>query len=81
MTHAICFNCGEPKFGCLVPCAACGAGPGGDDDAIALSFALSDHFMSRDDMARYAALIRTGQRLTVPEEFRDKALRAMGRGK
>lgn len=43
MTLALCFNCGETKFGAFCPCAKCHVGSSGD---LGLDIAFSDHSMS-----------------------------------
>ena len=42
MTKAICFKCGEEKFGALTACKSCGAIPKGDQE-LALSLVLCEH--------------------------------------
>lgn len=43
MTMAVCFKCGEIKFGAFCPCEKCGQMPQSEDDRI-ISMAMTDHY-------------------------------------
>lgn len=49
MTKAICVHCGAVKIGCLNPCPDCGQMPATRRDT-AYSFALSDHYLSHEEL-------------------------------
>ncbi|MDG1302392.1 MAG: hypothetical protein P8R37_12485 [Opitutae bacterium] len=51
MTQALCFNCGSYKFGALSICDDCGAGASNNQD---ISIALTDHFLSWEQLDVYA---------------------------
>lgn len=46
MTMAVCFNCGEIKFGAFCLCDKCGQGPKTEDDRI-ISMAMTDHYFDK----------------------------------
>ena len=81
MTIAVCFSCGEVKHGATCACKQCGAKPATDDD-LAVSFAMSDHYLSQ------AELESMGQRIKaegwhprlVEESLREMRKRTGGRG-
>ena len=43
MTQAVCFKCGEIKFGAFVLCPHCNARPSADEELV-LSLAMTDHY-------------------------------------
>ena len=49
MTMAVCFNCGEIKFGAFVDCKKCNTKPQNHDDR-AVSLFLTDHFFKMDTL-------------------------------
>ena len=54
MTYALCFNCGETKFGALVPCPTCGAPATGN---WSLDIAFSDHHFPRESLAKLGEVV------------------------
>ena len=54
MTLALCFNCGDLKFGALVPCPSCSAPATGD---VNLDIAFSDHRISEDDLGKLGEVV------------------------
>ena len=54
MTYALCFNCGDTKFGTLNPCPSCSAPATGD---INLDIAFSDHHISKDSLEKLGAVV------------------------
>ena len=60
MTMAICFKCGSAKSGALVACQSCRAVPRAQED-LALSFALTDHVSSKEQLVRYSQELRSGK--------------------
>lgn len=69
MTLALCFACGEKKFGSFNLCNACGREPS-EPDNLATSLLLSDRFYSEEQLERYGNRIKQGMRITAPERFR-----------
>lgn len=60
MTVAVCYKCGGMKQGAFVPCTACGHRPS-DRDSLALSLALTDHYLDAAKLEKFAARIRAGK--------------------
>lgn len=80
MTIAICFNCGDFKFGAWTPCTKCGALPKIEDDYV-ISFAMTDHFFDRTTLAQMQNSIRKGKSPHITPQSREailKELRASG---
>jgi hypothetical protein len=67
MTTAVCFNCGEIKFGAFTPCEKCEATPVNEDD-LAISLAMTDHYFDMPTLEQMASDIRIGERLTLEPE-------------
>jgi hypothetical protein len=67
MTVAVCFSCGELKHGAFKPCGKCGLMPK-DEDSMALSMALTDHYMGPDELRHLGQQIHKGVRVTLPPE-------------
>lgn len=68
MTKALCFQCGEIKFGALVPCFACGAAA----VAIDLNIAFSDHHIVHDSLVDLGNVIKA---INEADETQDQSLR------
>ena len=68
MGMAICFKCGSAKSGALAACQSCRAVPRDQED-LALSFALTDHVSSKEQLVRYSQELRAGKGASVP--FKD----------
>lgn len=49
MTTAVCFNCGEIKFGAFCPCDSCGRAPKSEDEHI-ISLAMTDHHFDQEGL-------------------------------
>src|SRR5215831_4148 len=64
MTHAVCFKCGEMKFGAWVPCSACGARPASDRE-INLSMAMTDHYFDLETLEQMGAKIKQGIEIQI----------------
>lgn len=73
MTKALCWQCGEIKFGAFNPCPACNAEPGNEDE-IMVSLLLTDHHLSDDELVCFQARIRGGARIEIDEETRNALL-------
>jgi hypothetical protein len=61
MTMALCFNCGETKFGALCPCPACQVSSTGN---AGLDIAFTDHYYAVKTLEEFGAVIRKIQTLT-----------------
>jgi hypothetical protein len=64
MTTAVCFNCGEIKFGAFTPCEKCLITPVNEDD-LAISLAMTDHYFDMLTLKQIAHSIRAGKQLTL----------------
>jgi len=69
MTEAICWKCGESKFGGFAKCPNCKAVPSGEDDLM-FSLFLTDHFLGKEVMMEYQQRIRNGANLILDDETR-----------
>ena len=69
MTVAVCWKCGETKWGAFNACPKCKAAPRSEDD-LALSLALSDHYIDKPTMERVGASITAGQQMQLAPETR-----------
>lgn len=58
MTMALCFYCGEVKFGAICPCPKCGNKSTGD---MSLDIAFSDHHLKVDTLKEFGEVVRTIQ--------------------
>jgi len=65
MTKAICFRCGEEKFGALSACKSCGAIPKGNQQ-LALSLVLCEHLSPNSQLLGYAHDIKNHLKLSAP---------------
>lgn len=54
MTWALCFSCGEIKFGAICPCPACEVASSGDMN---LDIAFSDHRLSMRQLRHFGAVV------------------------
>ncbi len=68
MTLALCFNCGNIKFGAFNPCDECGYSPNNDmlRDA---SIGFSDWVLSDEEFRRYASVIKRIHALSDDDEL------------
>lgn len=73
MTQAVCFNCGEIKFGAYLVCDKCGKTPHTDDELI-LSLAMSDHYFKIDDLLQIGRDVKNGTPPQLDEATRKKLL-------
>jgi hypothetical protein len=73
MTKALCWQCGEFKFGAFNPCPACNAEPGNEED-IMVSLLLTDHDLSEDELVSLQERIRGGAKIEIDEETRNSLL-------
>lgn len=68
MTSAICFKCGEDKYGALTQCRSCKATPKAESD-LALSLVLSEYLSSKTQLKVLAHEIRSHLKFSVPEKL------------
>src|SRR6516225_5328548 len=59
MTHAVCFKCGEIKWGAFNGCRQCQAMPRADDELM-LSLAFTDHHFEPDKLQQISQSIKDG---------------------
>ena len=76
MTKAICWQCGEFKFGAFLPCSACNSEPT-DDYEIMVSLLLTDNDHSEDELLSLQERIRRGANVEITEEMRTALLPAV----
>ena len=55
MTIALCFNCGDTKFGALLSCQKCSADPTGN---ISLDVLFTDHNFSTQILSEFGSVIK-----------------------
>ena len=67
MTHAVCFKCGDMKFGALIPCRSCGATPSSREE-IDLSMGLTNHFFEATELEQFGRQIKGGVQLRFVDE-------------
>lgn len=67
MTMAVCFRCGETKFGAFCPCPRCHAMPQNEED-LALSMAMTDHYFNLPTLKLMGAKIRSGKAIHLEPE-------------
>lgn len=73
MTQAICFNCGEIKFGSFTECGECCLTPVSDDDEV-ISFLLTDHFYDIDELKKLSNRINNGAEIDISEEIKQQVI-------
>lgn len=76
MTNAICFKCGNDKFGAFTVFDQCGAVPRTPAEH-AISLALCEHLSSAPQLAQFGRDIKQGQRPTIPEALLLQAREAL----
>jgi hypothetical protein len=73
MTQAVCFRCGEIKFGAFVVCPHCGGKPKTDDELV-LSLAMTDHYFQIGVMRQMGDGIKNGTPPNLDEATRNNLL-------
>lgn len=76
MTQAVCFACGDFKFGAFNHCGKCERVPESDEDFV-LSLALTDHYFKEDLLREMGKLIKKGERLHLEEDTRARLLEVL----
>lgn len=74
MTVAVCYKCGEFKFGAFTPCEHCGALPATEDD-LALSLMMTDHYFDRKTLDAMSTEVKNGKPLRLAPETRETLVR------
>ena len=81
MTQAVCFKCGEIKFGAFCPCLKCHATPATEDDLV-ISMAMTDHYFDLATLQQMGESVRVhGKPPNLDPESRRgivESLRQMG---
>jgi hypothetical protein len=67
MTWALCFHCGETKFGAIVPCPECNVGSTGN---MQLDIAFSDHRISKETIAAFGKVVQAIRQVCDDDELR-----------
>lgn len=66
MTWAICLNCGDMKFGAMVPCPTCHVTSVGN---LGLDIAFTDHRMAKESLEQLSAIMLTIRRSCADDEL------------
>jgi glutaredoxin len=74
MTQAVCFKCGEIKFGAFVPCPYCNARPSADEELI-LSLAMTDHYFDLATMKKMGTAVKDGKSPHLDEKSHQDLLK------
>ncbi len=80
MTQAICFRCGEIKWGALNPCDRCGVVPRSDDE-LTFSLAFSDHYCDPETLQQIGWNVKIGNPPEISETTRRKVSPAVAEAK
>jgi hypothetical protein len=73
VTIAVCFRCGNLKFGAFCPCPDCSALPQNEDELV-LSLAMTDHYFDRPTLERMGAAVKEGKPPHLSSETRENML-------
>ena len=71
MTRAVCFSCGEMKFGALVICKSCGARPASEDDLM-VCLVLTDHYLNETELQQISLEIKAGHYVQLTNDQKQK---------
>lgn len=66
MTWALCFACGEIKFGAICPCPACSVATSGD---MTLDILFSDHYLAKETLEQFGHIVRAIQEEAGDPQF------------
>jgi hypothetical protein len=80
MTQAVCFQCGDLKWGAFSHCRGCGAFPNTDDEFI-VSLAFTDHHFDPEKLRQIGLSIKQGQSPRLDDETRKRFLPAVHEAK
>ena len=70
MTTAVCFKCGEFKFGAWTLCSKCQAFPETEDDFV-ISLAMSDHYFDEATLRKMGESVKSGHLPKLDEKTRE----------
>lgn len=76
MTIAICYKCGEFKFGAFSPCPKCSALPKSEEDH-ALSLMLTDHYLDQPTLETMGTEIKRGNRPRLDMEAHEELIKVL----
>ena len=80
MTQAVCFKCGDIKWGAFSNCENCGARPKSDDDLM-LSLAFTDHYFELAKLQQFGRDVAAGRSLQLDPSTKEKLLPAVREAK
>jgi hypothetical protein len=80
MTQAVCFKCGDIKWGAFNHRENCGAMPKSDDELM-LSLAFTDHYFDLAKLQQIGRDIGAGTQAELAQSFRDKLYPAVQEAK
>jgi TPR repeat protein len=80
MTQAVCFKCGEIKWGAFNRCGQCQAIPRTDDDLMS-SLAFTDHYFEPDELQQIGRDVESGRTPQLPYAWREKLAPAIQEAK
>jgi len=76
MTQAVCFKCGEIKYGAFTKCSHCGERPVTDDELV-LSLAMTDHCLDSTTIKQMGAAVAEGKPPNLDEKSRQDLLKQL----
>ena len=74
MTVAVCWKCGEMKWGAFNACPKCHASPSSEDE-LAISLAMSDHYHDKSTLERMGQHVAEGKPMMLDPETRGALIR------
>jgi TPR repeat protein len=80
MTQAVCFKCGEVKWGAFNRCGECQTIPRTDDELM-LSLAFTDHHFEQDKLQQIGSEIKSGRTPKLADAWKEKLAPAVREAK
>jgi hypothetical protein len=80
MTHAVCFRCGEMKWGAFNHCEECRAMPNADDELM-MSLAFTDHYFELERLQQIGSEIKSGRTPRLPDAWKEQLAPAVREAK
>ena len=77
MTTAVCFKCGEIKFGAFIVCTGCKSEPITEDELV-LSLVMTDHYFGINALRNMSYDIKSGKELILSNETMDYLSESIG---
>jgi len=77
MTTAVCFKCGEIKYGAFNVCTGCNSEPITEDDFV-LSLVMTDHYFGINELRKMSYDIKSGKELLLSNETRGYLSKSIG---